>query len=262
VSAVVDAARRFAGPRRQRRIRWTVGAALLVSLAGGGYLLLHSSVSALQNLAVRLRLNPTSSLTRRDVVAAARAPIGRPLIEIAPGRLRAAIAAVPAVASVSVHRQWPHTVAINVVARRAAAVLLAPDGRYLADRTGVVFAPAGGSAAVARLARLRLDEPLHPAAAPVPTVRRAVSALASLPAPVRRTAGRLTWARATGLRFRYAGHPVLWGGRSGSRDKGAELAVAVRASAHDRVDLRTPGVLVTRPAGVSRADARRRPKGP
>lgn len=111
-------------------------------------------VGALGLLALALTFTPLFDVEEVSVAGSARtgddavleaagvAP-GDPLAWFDPGSARAALEALPWVASAEVRRSWKGSVAITVVEREAVAALVAPDGGYrLADGTGRVLATA------------------------------------------------------------------------------------------------------------------------
>jgi len=252
---VIQAGSRFGRRGRHRRLRLGIAAAVLASLAAGGWALLTSSVFALQTVRYSLDLNATSSLDQAEVAAAARVPLRRPLIEVDVAAIGHRVAEVPGVQSVSVHRLWPHTLLLRVVARRAAARLISPAGRFFADPRGVVYsrtAPAAPRGS--RVPSIRMAGALQVASRPQADAAAAVRALESLPVPVRGAARHYRYAAADGLSFDYHRIHVVWGGAAGSERKAAELAALAdrrRARRPGWADVSTPGVLVTRRARVA-----------
>jgi cell division protein FtsQ len=70
------------------------------------------------------------------------------MVDVGTGRLRAALKALPWVATAGVERQWPTTIAIHLTERVPVAVAAnATGGSALLDRSGRVLAPAGAEAA-------------------------------------------------------------------------------------------------------------------
>jgi cell division protein FtsQ len=248
---LIPAGDRFRRHQTRRRVGVAVGVATLLTLVGLGWALVRSSAFGLDNVVVHLTVNPTSNLTSQVVTAAAAPPLHRPLVELPVTAIRDRVADLPDVAAVAVHRAWPHTLVIDVTARRAAARLAAANGQLLADRAGVVYGPVGvaAPAAAAGLPIVRLPGvTLHVSARPQPLPAAAVRALRSLPRRVRQAASGLRYGK-EGLAFRYRRVAVRWGtGRSG-RLKAAELGAVMDRAPGRRpgwLDLSTPGVVVTR----------------
>ena len=118
-----------------------------------------------------------STLPETDVVGAAAVPMGAPLASIDASDVAARVAKLPAVATATVNRSWPHTVTVTVVERVPVASATTPDGVELVDAAGVVYpgAPPPG------LPRL-----VFGAVGPDdPSTRSALAALAMLPPPIR-----------------------------------------------------------------------------
>ncbi|MEP6667303.1 MAG: FtsQ-type POTRA domain-containing protein, partial [Nocardioidaceae bacterium] len=80
----------------------------------------------------------TQHLSVDDVVAAADVDLGVPLARIDIDAVRQRVADVAAVADVSVHRSWPHTLTITV-AERVPVATLHQHGWWAMDREGVTF---------------------------------------------------------------------------------------------------------------------------
>src|SRR5205823_219870 len=123
----------------------------------------------------------TSRLSAAQVLAAARAPVGRSLLDVSPAQIRDRVERLAPVASARVARSWPHQLVITVVERTAVAAIGSAAGVVLVDARGVPFATA--SAAPAGLLDLRVG-----GAVPGPGAADARAALAvwgALPAPLR-----------------------------------------------------------------------------
>ncbi len=75
-----------------------------------------------------------------QILTAAHVKSGESLIRIDPGTIERRVEALPAVASATVSRSWPHRVVIRVVERRPLAVVVAGSGPTLLDAEGVPFA--------------------------------------------------------------------------------------------------------------------------
>lgn len=106
--------------------------ALAVSLA---WLVLFSPALRLRTVEVVGVAAPLTGPVR----TAADAPVGQALARVNLSALSRRVAAVPDVASVEVHRSWPHAVRLVVTPRRPSAVL-DDDGRWtLLDPRGLPF---------------------------------------------------------------------------------------------------------------------------
>src|SRR5689334_2533982 len=109
--AIVD--RKFTRRRRfqrLRRFRPLLAVLLaLVLVVTGIWLIFFSSVLAVRGVSV----SGNTTIPTARIVAVAQAPIGRPLARADLGAIQARVEALPAVASASVSRSWPHTIHID-----------------------------------------------------------------------------------------------------------------------------------------------------
>lgn len=124
--------------RRWRRLAITVTGSLLVLAAVFYYVAWHTRVLDVRATDVR----GTRALTAAQVLAAAKVPPHQPLAAVDTRAVKARVAAIPRVASVTVSRDWPHTVQIDVVERVPAAAVPDPadiGGYLLVDADGVAF---------------------------------------------------------------------------------------------------------------------------
>lgn len=128
-------------PKSRTGRRWTnlspmiVIIVVLVLAVGVWGTVMYSPLLDTRSVAVR----GTAVLTPAQITETAKVPVGRPLARVDLGAIERRVAALPRVASVSVTRDWPHTVKIRVTERQVAAVM--PDsGRFAEiDKTGVRF---------------------------------------------------------------------------------------------------------------------------
>ncbi|GAY10635.1 cell division protein FtsQ [Pseudonocardia sp. N23] len=122
--------------RRRRIALLVVVLVLLGGLAGGvAFLLYGSGLADVETVTVDGAL----AVPRDQVLAAAAIPTGGPLVGADTSGAEQRVAALPGVASVTVGRDWPHTVVITVVERVAVALADTPKGLMLVDRTGVPY---------------------------------------------------------------------------------------------------------------------------
>jgi len=138
---------------RPRRRRWPVVAAVtlvvLVVLSAAGYAALHSRLLAAStvNVTGERHESPHQVL---DASGLAGAPS---MLSVDPGLVAARIERTfPWVASVTVAKHWPHTVAVTVTERTAVAEVLGPHGStVLVDVTGRRLGPAAPHEVLPRL---------------------------------------------------------------------------------------------------------------
>jgi cell division protein FtsQ len=237
---VPTSVRRFMRRARQRRLRaafpWALGLAVL-AVAG----LIAWTVYATGVFGVRdVRVVGADLVNAEQVRSAAAVPTGLPLARVDLDGIRTRVAALPAVESVEVSRDWPGTVRVDVVERTAAAV--APHaGRYaVMDASGVVFQTLG---------RRPTHLPLVRVTAPGPddlATRGSLEVLAALSPKLR---GQLVEITATGpakitLKLR-ENRTIVWGDASRSDTK-STVATAMLGRDGDTIDVSSPEVVTIR----------------
>lgn len=209
--------------RRRRTFCWpvliAVGGVGLAALAA--WALFGSSWLAVQQVTV----SGERSLSAQQIRSAAAVDLGTPLVRLDLGRIDRRVAALRPVASVTVHRAWPSTVAITVTERRPVATLRDQSGGWsLLDKTGVIFRHAAAKPA---LPVLLLASPRDPA------VRRATAAVVdALPGDL---LGKMRLLQARSMDsitlHLKGGDLVRWGGPEQSADKAAVLRVLLKQPA-------------------------------
>lgn len=245
---VLRAERLFHARRRARRqqmfkrrvLRPAVVLAVVVTMAGGAVWAAWSSPL----LAVRsITVKGTSRLSPADILAAARVPLGRSLLRIDPGRIRARVAALAAVGAVTVDRDWPHRLVITVTERRAVAAVETGSGTQLVDAAGVAFAttdqPPPG------LLSLVLGAAVPGAGDE--DARAALAVWTALPRPLRSAVTSVTAPSPVDVTLHLTGQrTVVWGDQNQSQQKLAVLHALMlnRARVYD---VSTPDVPTTKP---------------
>lgn len=133
VTSQLDLRRRNDRRRRwnQRAIAIGVGLAVLAAV----YLVAFSSVLAVDTVSV----SGAKVLDKQEVLTAAGIGLGTPLVRLDLGGVADRVAGLPAVAQVSVTREWPDAVRIKVDERKPRLAIPAGGGYLLADASGVVF---------------------------------------------------------------------------------------------------------------------------
>jgi cell division protein FtsQ len=168
------------------------------------------------------------TLSAAEIRSAANVDLGTPLVRLDLDGIQQRVAALRPVASVTVHRAWPHTVAIRVTERRPVATVRVGSGWALVDKTGVVFRH---SDAQPKLPLLLLASP-HDRA----VLRATASVVHALPADL---LGRMRLLQARSMDsitlHLKGGDLVHWGGPEHSADKAAVLRVLLKqpASVYD-----------------------------
>ncbi len=121
--------------RRRRSLAWLGGALAVVLLVGAVYVVGFSPTLAARAVTV----NGAKVLSKTEVLDAAGVPAGTPLVWVDPATVAERVAGLPAVAEVTVSRDWPDTVHIAVTERKPRLAIPAGGGYLLADASGVVF---------------------------------------------------------------------------------------------------------------------------
>ncbi|MBE1492353.1 cell division protein FtsQ/DivIB [Plantactinospora soyae] len=232
--------RRFTARARQRRMRaampWTVLAgALVVALVGTGIVYGTSALGFRT-----LRIVGAALVTPEQVREAARLSDGVPLARIDLAAVEDRVAELPPVARVTVSRQWPRTILVELVERTPVAVV--PQNRrfVVIDGSGVVFQTRSDHPAGLPLARLGTPGPDDLA------TTGALTVLAALSPELRE---RLTEVVVEGparitVKLR-GGRTVLWGDASRSDTK-SQVATSLLARKGNTIDVRTPDVVTIR----------------
>lgn len=235
-------ARRFAERRRQVRRERRRPAVLAASL-GTVVLLVVWTVFVSSLFAVRsVTVEGTLRLAPAEVSAATRVQPGTPLARIDVVAVARRVRALPAVASVTVRRHWPHTLVVHVVERTAVAAVPSATGVTLVDASGLPFATA--ASAPRGTVSLRVGGAL-----PGPgdaSARAAMSVWRELPGQVRRQLTAVSAPTPGGVTLSLAGdRTVIWGSPGNGERKLAVLTALLRRPAHV-YDVSAPDVAVTR----------------
>ena len=232
--------RRAAAARRRPRLLAGIGVALLLLLGLLVWLGWFSSVFTATAVEVRGASGAAAAQARQ--VAAV--PLGGPVMRVDTDAVQERLVAGKAWREVSVSRNLPHTVVIDVTPRVAVLAVRGAGGQVeLVDAEGVVFArvtspPAGvpvvssGAAAVTRAG-----------------VTAALQALGSLEPALRRTVSGVTVSQADQVSFRLkvkdATKTIVWGG-SGDGATKARLVAVLASQPGSTIDVSVPSAPVTR----------------
>jgi cell division protein FtsQ len=219
--AVVARRRRIARAQGRRRRQGVLLAAAALAALGLLWWLAQGPLLAVSGVKVRGydRGDRAALVAAIDDAASGGTMVSPPADEI-----RAAAAAFPWVASVSVQRDWPRRVTVDVTMARPVAVAAGPDGRAaLVSDAGRVLGPVPEAAG---LGWLRLPAPPPPAGYALGEGDRAgLAFLAASPPAAARRVRQLGVDEAGALSGRIDGGPVL---RLGRPD---DLAAKARALA-------------------------------
>ncbi|RZS82914.1 cell division protein FtsQ [Motilibacter rhizosphaerae] len=226
--ATVRVARESSRPAPQPVRRPWLSRRALVALLGvvtvlvlAGWVALGTSALGVHTVEVR----GTDRVPAAAVRAAVGVRAGFPLPRVDPAAAARRVRALPAVASATVTRVWPHTLRVQVVERQPVAVVQKGSGWSYVDAAGTAFAAApataGRSADVPVIRTRRGDTgALRSAAAVVAVLPGAV--LAQLTSVDADSVDSVT------LRL-HGGSSVVWGSPEGSARKAQVLAVLMRS---------------------------------
>ena len=207
---------------RLRSARPYLLAILLAGLVGfAAWVLLFSSWLALEEVEVRGQ----EQISGSDVRAAAGLDVGTPLLRVDLDDVSERVRALPAVADVSVHRSWPHTLSITVTERQPVANIVRAGDWWVMDREGVVFRKTGRPLRALPIVAVE-------SGADAEALREVASVVTVLPDEVL-TATRRVKARSMDsitLMLR-DGREVVWGSSAQSDRKVAVLAVLLEHKA-------------------------------
>lgn len=230
--AIVD--RKFTRRRRfqrLRRFRPLLAVLLaLVLLVTGIWLIFFSSVLAVRGVSV----SGNTTIPTARIVAVAQAPIGRPLARADLGAIQARVEALPAIASASVSRSWPHTIHIDVVERTPLAVVNRGSGFQDVDVDGVLFGHFAQQPP--NLPLIKTNDPGVSAEALAEAARVVASLRSDIATRVRyvevKTVDQIQLDLADG-------RTVLWGSAEQSSQKAEVLAVLLQGKAR-QIDVSVP----------------------
>jgi cell division protein FtsQ len=228
--------------RRRTRLAVTVTVtALLLLLAAAAWVVWGTSVLGVRTVEVQGAVRVGTDEIR--TTAAIRQ--GTPLARLDTGAVAARIRRLPAVLSVTVDRQWPHTVSIVVHERVPAAVELRGEGFALVDRTGTMFATVSRRPAGLPLVSAPVD-------AGAAALRAALDVLGDLPPGVARQVRTVRAGSPDDVELALTRHrTVIWGSAEQGARKAAVLAVLIdhagRTGGHVAVfDVSAPDAPTTR----------------
>nr|WP_156750605.1 FtsQ-type POTRA domain-containing protein [Mycobacterium sp. 852013-50091_SCH5140682] len=234
----IEQARREA----KRRVVGSAGESVKVPASGairGLKVLLWSALASVVAVAIGLLLYFTpimsarnvvvaglSTVSREEVVAAAKVPSGTPLLQVNTDAVAERVAAIRRVATARVQREYPSTLRITVVERVPVVVKDYPDGPHLFDRDGVDFAT--GPAPLS-LPYLDTD---NPGPSDLPTLA-ALKVMLALPPDVAGQVGRIAAPSVASITLTLTdGRIVVWGTNDRTDEKALKLAALLTQPGH------------------------------
>ncbi len=211
--------------RAQRRLAWRkvlLAFGVLAVIGGIAWALLASPLLALDVAEVTVSgVGEGTTVPREEVMALVEDRAGTPLPRLDTGALAEEVRAITTVRSVTVMREWPRGLAVDVVPREPVAAATAEDGLVLLDADGVVV----GTAQDAPEGLPRVTVPLEGARAGE-TLSAVLTVLAELPADLRAEVDTAGAANPASISLELTdGAEVLWGSVEESELKAAVLAV-------------------------------------
>jgi cell division protein FtsQ len=180
--------------------------------------------------ATSVRVTGQETLTAKQVTAAAHVDLGTPLARLDLAAIEHEVAKLPAVASVSAHRSWPHTVSIEVTERQPLAAVMRAGAWWVMDAEGVVFERTPERDASLPVVQLG-------AKAPSAATAEVAKVIAALPSEVLGEVRRITAHSKDSIELRLRNHSVVrWGSADDTGRKAQVLGVLltqVKASVYD-----------------------------
>ncbi|ORW74475.1 cell division protein FtsQ/DivIB [Mycobacterium saskatchewanense] len=191
-------------------------ATVLLAVAGVGLALVLYFTPAMS--ARNIVVTGTGTVTREDVLDAAKVRPGTPLLQINTSQVADRVAAIRRVASARVQRQYPSALRITIVERVPVAVKDFPDGPHLFDRDGVDFATGPPPPA---LPYLDVADP----APGDPATKAALQVLTALRPEVAGQVGRIAAPSVASITLTLGdGRVVIWGTTDRTEEKAEKLA--------------------------------------
>jgi cell division protein FtsQ len=191
-------------------------ASVLLALVGVGLgmILYFTPAMSARNIVV----TGIGTVTREEVLDAARVRPGTPLLQIDTNQVADRVAAIRRVASARVQRQYPSALRITIVERVPVAVKDFPDGPHLFDRDGVDFATGPPPPALPYI------EVANPAPGD-PATKAALQVLTALRPEVAGQVGRIAAPSVASITLTLTdGRVVIWGTTDRTDEKAEKLA--------------------------------------
>lgn len=186
LAGALRSAMAFVWERERARIALLVALGSMPLLAGGWLWLRHSSLVAVRQVQVEGVHGPQASAIEGVLVAAAHR---MSTLDASAGALRAAVAAYPAVHSISVQTRFPHGLRITVSEQGAVAVLVVAGARTAVAADGTVLGASLASNSLPTIngyRELAVGQRVHDAG-----LLGFLAVLAAAPKPIRRAITRV-----------------------------------------------------------------------
>ncbi|ORW52009.1 cell division protein FtsQ [Mycobacterium paraense] len=198
-----------------RGLKMLLGSVIVAIVGVGlGLILYFTPAMSARNIVV----TGIGTVTREEVLDAARVRPGTPLLQINTNQVAERVAAIRRVASARVQRQYPSALRITIVERVPLVVKDFPDGPHLFDRDGVDFATGPPPPAL----------PYIDVANPGPndpTTKAALQVLIALRPEVAGQVGRIAAPSVASITLTLNdGRVVIWGTTDRTEEKAEKLA--------------------------------------
>lgn len=239
-ASVVDSTSRFGRRQWRRRVRrarpWLIGLAVFIAVVFGAWVVLFSSWLGLRTVDVL----GAPEITATQVSDAAHVAPGTPLARVNLDAVEARVEAIPAVASATVHRSWPHTIVVTVTARLPVAAIERDGQWWVMDKTGVLFRKTSGPDPV---------EPVVAVSGPpsTQTLTEIATVLGALPDSLLSTTRQVSAASPDSITLELKnGDVVMWGSAADSSQKVKVLDALMKHKA-TRYDVSIPSQPALKP---------------
>ncbi|SDZ07726.1 cell division protein FtsQ [Micromonospora pattaloongensis] len=238
--AVPPSVRRFMRRARQRRLRaampWAVVGGVLAFAGLVAWIVFGTAVFGVREV----RVTGGQILTAVEVRNAAAVPDGVSLARVDVAAVRERVAALAPVERVTVVRDWPRTVLVQVVERTPVAVVPQRQGFVVVDAAGVPFRT---------LAERPAELPLARVVAPGrddPATRAALQVLGALTPELRSQLQEVAVAGPARITVKLrGGRTIVWGDASDNETK-ARVAGALLSREGRTIDVSAPDVVTVR----------------
>jgi cell division protein FtsQ len=198
-----------------RGLKMLLATVVLASVGVGLALVLYfTPAMSARNIVV----TGTGTVSREEVLDAARVRPGTPLLQINTNQVADRVAAIRRVASARVQRQYPSALRITIVERVPLVVKDFPDGPHLFDRDGVDFATAPPPPALPYI------DVANPGPSD-PATKAALAVLTALRPEVAGQVGRIAAPSVSSITITLSdGRVVIWGSTDRAEEKAEKLA--------------------------------------
>ncbi|MDQ7904525.1 FtsQ-type POTRA domain-containing protein [Phytohabitans sp. ZYX-F-186] len=238
--AVPASVRRFMARARRRRLRaampWLTIGGVLALIGLGTWIVYGTGLLGVREV----RVSGTDILSEDDVREAAGVRDGVALARVDLDGIEERLAALAPVDHVIASRDWPGTIAIEVVERTPVAVVPQGAKYVLVDRHGVAFHTVSGKPGGLPLARVAKPGPDDA------DTRSAVEVLTALSPQLAKQLSAVVVKGPAEIELELRGGRVIVWGDSSQSDAKSQVATALLRKKGDRIDVSAPEVVTIR----------------